>query len=322
MPQFRCRDHPPAFGRHQGLIVGARRQAEGWRPPIGPITAEPGARRVGRPLKNGPGRVGYRSLPSGTCGHRTRTVSGADSSDPRTASAESEVCSPSWGAACAVASHPRPDPLDRFIHDGRPRRRLGDHRCCCRLLVQLPAPPSAWQVTRRKARGWGRRAGAVTSGGPGHLIIIVVAALLVTRVFYGLVPDPPEAGRFGGNLFGWQAEILDLGHSDRIGQEYRCIGRLSGCWMRQPRLRMRTAMEPGRKADLRVIHNHPFCVLCGSHVDLTVERSGMSQSTTRSRARSPERVTRSKRRPAGLGSCAGPAMRATKPGCDKTSDNS
>jgi hypothetical protein len=32
-------------------------------------------------------------------------------------------------------------------------------------------------------------------------------------------------------------------------------------------------MDPREKADLRVIHNHPFCVLCGSHVGLTVERS-------------------------------------------------
>jgi hypothetical protein len=27
-----------------------------------------------------------------------------------------------------------------------------------------------------------------------------------------------------------------------------------------------------RKADQRVIHNHPFCAVCGSHLNLTVER--------------------------------------------------
>ena len=27
-----------------------------------------------------------------------------------------------------------------------------------------------------------------------------------------------------------------------------------------------------RKADQRIIHNHPFCAVCGSHLNLTVER--------------------------------------------------
>jgi hypothetical protein len=35
---------------------------------------------------------------------------------------------------------------------------------------------------------------------------------------------------------------------------------------------MRNAMGSRRAGDQRVIHNHPFCALCGSHVDLTVER--------------------------------------------------
>lgn len=39
-------------------------------------------------------------------------------------------------------------------------------------------------------------------------------------------------------------------------------------------------MGPREKADLRVIHNHPFCVLCGSHVNLTVERSPESVGPT------------------------------------------
>jgi hypothetical protein len=28
-----------------------------------------------------------------------------------------------------------------------------------------------------------------------------------------------------------------------------------------------------RKADQRIIHNHPFCAVCGSHMNLTVERA-------------------------------------------------
>ena len=32
-------------------------------------------------------------------------------------------------------------------------------------------------------------------------------------------------------------------------------------------------MTPRQIADKRVIHSHPFCALCGNHMDLTVERS-------------------------------------------------
>jgi hypothetical protein len=35
--------------------------------------------------------------------------------------------------------------------------------------------------------------------------------------------------------------------------------------------RMRKLMG-SRAGDQRVIHNHPFCALCGSHMGLTVER--------------------------------------------------
>jgi len=34
-------------------------------------------------------------------------------------------------------------------------------------------------------------------------------------------------------------------------------------------------MGSKRTADQRVIRNHPFCALCGSHIDLTVERTPM-----------------------------------------------
>jgi ribosomal protein S27AE len=39
-------------------------------------------------------------------------------------------------------------------------------------------------------------------------------------------------------------------------------------------------MGSRRAADQRVIHNHPFCALCGSHLDLTVERVPQAVSHT------------------------------------------